>query len=60
MVYIDVDPAKGFLRVKLKVTPLEERDSLTSGLGMMVEMMAKGLGLQVNKTEGISEEASNG
>jgi len=58
-VYLDIDPASGFFRVKLKVTPLEERANLTSGLGMMVEMMASGLGLQVNKTERNSREVNN-
>ncbi len=59
-VFIDIDPAGGFFRVKLKVTPLEERANLTSGLGMVVEMMANGLGLQVNKAEGNSREVNNG
>jgi hypothetical protein len=59
-VYIDIDPASGFFRVKLKVTPLQERANLTSGLGMVVEMMANGLGLQVNKAEKNSGEVNNG
>jgi hypothetical protein len=59
-VYIDVDGTSGFLRVKLKVSPPQARVNLTSGFGTAVEMMAGGLGLQVNKTERSSREANDG
>ena len=59
-VYIDIDPASGFLRMKLKVSPPEARTGLTLGFAQAIEMMANGFGLQVNKTERNSQEASNG
>ena len=48
-VYIDIDPASGFLRVKLKVQPPEQRANLATALGQCLEMMASALGLQINK-----------
>ncbi len=59
-IYIDVDPASGFLRVKLKVSPQEARVNLTSGFGMALEVMANGFGLQVNKAERNAREVNNG
>ena len=58
--YIDVDPAGGTLRVKLKVTPAEEQAKLISAFGYVLSQVSQGFGLQVNTRAKKSEEVSNG
>jgi hypothetical protein len=59
-VYLDVDPAKGSLRMKFKVTPAEEQVKLVSSLAYVISKMSQSFGLQVNIREGKSGEANNG
>ena len=60
VVYLDVDPAKGSLRMKFKVTPVEEQNKLVSSLAYVIAQMSQTFGLQVNTREAKNEEASNG
>jgi hypothetical protein len=46
--YIDADPASGILRVKLKVTPVEEQARLISAIAYVLSQVSQGFGLQVN------------
>lgn len=59
-VYLDVDPARGSLRLKFKVTPAEEQAKLVSSLAYVISQMSQSFGLQVNVREGKSGEANNG
>lgn len=59
-VYLDVDPAKGSLRMKFKVTPAEEQARLVSSLAYVIAQMSQSFGLQVNTREAKTGEANNG
>ncbi len=56
--YIDVYPAGGFIRFKLKVTPPERRAEMITNFALALEMMSQAFNLQTNKI--INEEANNG
>jgi len=56
--YIDVYPASGSLRYKLKVTPPERRAEMIANLSLILEMMSQAFNLQVKKI--INKEADNG
>ena len=56
--YIDVYPASGSLRYKLKVTPPERRVEMIANLSLILEMMSQAFNLQTKKI--INEEADNG
>jgi len=58
--YIDVDPASGSLRMKLKVTPVAEQARLISAFGYVLAQVSQGFGFQVNTREKKNEEANNG
>ena len=58
-VYIDYDPANGFLRLKLKVTPPEQQTKLTSSFGYVLAQMCQAFGLQVNVHQRKGEEAGH-
>jgi hypothetical protein len=59
-VYLDVDQAKGTLRMKFKVTPEEEQDKLVVSLAYVIAQMSQAIGLQVNTRETKKEEVNNG
>ena len=59
-VYLDVDPAKGSLRMKFKVTPAEEQNKLVVSLAYVIAQMSQTFGLQVNTREAKNEEVNNG
>ena len=59
-VYLDVDPARGSLRMKFKVTPAEEQNKLVVSLAYVIAQMSQTFGLQVNTREAKNEEANNG
>ena len=59
-IYLDVDQANGSLRLKFKVTPVEEQAKLVSSLAYVIAQMSQSFGLQVNVREGKSGEANNG
>jgi len=46
--YIDVDPASGSLRMKLKVTPVEEQAKLIAAFAYVLTQVSQGFCLQVN------------
>jgi len=58
--YIDVDPASGILRMKLKVTPVEEQAKLISAVAYVLAQVSQGFGLQVNTRGKKNEEVNNG
>jgi len=58
--YIDVDPARGSLRIKLKVTPAEEQARLISAIAYVLAQVSQGFGLQVNTRGKKNEEVNNG
>ena len=60
VVYLDVDPARGSLRVKFKVTPAEEQNKLVISLANVIAQMSQAFGLQVNTREAKNEEVNNG
>ena len=60
VVYLDVDPAKGSLRMKFKVTPAEEQNKLVNSLAYVVDQMSQAFGLQVITREEKNEEVNNG
>ena len=60
VVYLDVDPARGSLRMKFKVTPVEEQNKLVSSLAYVIAQMSQTFGLQVNTREAKNEEVSHG
>ena len=45
--YVDFNPAKGFLRLKLKVTPPEQQSMLISGFAQVLVQGSQIFGLQV-------------
>ncbi len=59
VVYLDVDPAKGSLRMKFKVTPAEEQNKLVNSLAYVINQMSQAFGLQVITREAKNEEANN-
>ena len=59
-VYLDVDAARGSLRMKFKVTPAEEQNKLLVSLAYVIAQMSQTFGLQVNTREAKNEEANNG
>ena len=59
-VYLDVDPARGSLRLKFKVVPSEEQAKLVSSLAYVIAQMSQSFGLQVITREGKNEEVNNG
>ncbi|MFC1929466.1 hypothetical protein ACFLW6_01165 [Chloroflexota bacterium] len=56
--YIDVYPASGSMRFKLKVTPPERRAEMVANFALVLEMMSQAFNLQTKKI--INEEADNG
>ena len=58
--YIDVYPASGFLRFKLKVSSREQRTEMISNFALALEMMSQGFNLQVNTRTNTNEEDKNG
>jgi len=56
--YIDVYPASGSLRYKLKVTPPERRAEIIANISLVLEMMSQAFNLQTKKI--INKEADNG
>jgi hypothetical protein len=56
--YIDVYPASGSLRYKLKVTPPERRAEVIANISLVLEMMSQAFNLQTKKI--INKEADNG
>ncbi len=58
--YIDVDPASGSLRMKLKVTPVAEQARLISAFGYVLAQVSQGFGFQVNTRGKKNEEVNNG
>jgi len=56
--YIDVYPASGSLRYKLKVTPPERRAEMIANISLVLEMMSQAFNLQTKKI--INKEADNG
>ena len=59
-VYLDVDPARGSLRMKFKVTPAEEQNKLVVSLAYIIAQMSQAFGLQVVTREEKNEEVNNG
>jgi len=59
-VYLDVDPTKGSLRMKFKVTPAEEQNRLVASLAYVIAQLSQAFGLQVNTRETKNEEGNNG
>ena len=59
-VYLDSDPAKGSLRMKFKITPLEEQNKLIVSLVYVISQMSRAFGLQVNTREDKKGETNNG
>jgi len=51
IVYIDLKPASGFLRLKLKVTPIEQQSMLISGFAQVLAQGSQMFGLQVRTHE---------
>jgi len=56
--YIDIYPASGSLRYKLKVTPPERRAEMIANISLVLEMMSQAFNLQTKKI--INEETDNG
>jgi hypothetical protein len=59
-VYLDVDPTRGSLRMKFKVTPAEEQNRLVASLAYVIAQISQAFGLQVNTRETKNEEGNNG
>ena len=58
-VYLDVDAARGSLRMKFKVMPAEEQNRLVVSLAYVINQMSQSFGLQVITREGKNEEVNN-
>ena len=56
--YIDVYPASGSMRIKLKVAPPERRAEMIANFALALEMMSQAFNLKTNKI--INEEDNNG
>jgi len=59
-VYLDIDQARGSLRMKFKVMPAEEQNKLVVSLAYVIAQMSQAIGLQVNTREAKNEEVNNG
>ena len=59
-VYLDIDQARGSLRMKFKVTPEEEQNKLVVSLAYVIAQMSQAIGLQVNTREAKNEEVNDG
>ena len=59
-IYLDIDQANGSLRLKFKVTPVEEQAKLVSSLAYVIAQMSQSFGLQVITREAKNEEVNNG
>jgi len=59
-VYLDIDQARGSLRMKFKVTPIEEQNRLVVSLAFVIAQMSQAFGLQLNTREAKNEEVNNG
>ncbi len=59
-IYLDVDAARGTLRMKFKVTPAEEQNRLVASLAYVIGQMSQAFGLQVITRETKNGEANNG
>ena len=59
-VYLDVDAARGSLRMKFKVTPAEEQNKLVVSLAYVIAQMSQAIGLQVNTRETKNKEENDG
>jgi hypothetical protein len=57
--YIDFDPASGFLRLKLKLTPPEYQNMLTSNFVSALAQFSQMLGLQVKTHQSNVGEATD-
>ena len=57
--YIDYNPANGFLRLKLKVTPLEYQSILTSNFVNALAQFSQMFGLQVKTHQSNGGEAGD-
>jgi len=57
--YIDSDPANGFLRLKLKVTPAEYQNMLTSNFVNALTQFSQMFGLQVKTHQSNDGEAGD-
>ncbi len=55
--YIDFDPAGGFLRIKLEVTPPESQSLLISNFASALAQGCQAFGLRVKKHQRDSKEA---
>jgi len=58
-VYIDYNPANGFLRLKLKVTPPEYQSMLTSNFVSALAQCSQMFGLQVKTHQSNGGEAGD-
>ena len=59
IVYIDFNPANGFLRLKLNVTPPEYQSMLTSNFAQALAQISQAFGLQVKTHQSNGGEASD-
>ena len=59
-VYLDVDPTRGSLRMKFKVTPAEEQNRLVASLAYVIAQLSQAFGLQGKTRETKNEEGNNG
>ena len=59
IVYIDFNPAKGFLRLKLKVTPPEFQSMLTSNFVNALVQGSQMFGLQIKTHQSNAGEAGD-
>lgn len=59
-VYLDIDQAKGSLRMKFKITPPEEQNKLVVSLAYVIAQISQAFGLQVNTREAKNKEENNG
>lgn len=60
VVYIDIEQARGSLRMKFKVTPVEEQNRLVVSLAYVLTQMSQAFGLQVITRAAKNEEVNNG
>lgn len=60
VVYLDVDQAKGILRIKFKVTPTEKQREIVTGMALFTAQMSQAFGLPIFTRETKNEEVNNG
>ena len=58
-IYLDFDPSNGFMRIKFKVTPVEQQAGLVSNLAYVIIQMSQAFGLQTNVRERKNGEGNN-